>query len=249
MVLSLKDRLIFGLDVPFAEAQAQLDLLGGSVEWVKINSVFVSGGHDVIKAIDEKNAKIFLDLKWLDIPDTVGSYTTQALLAMKGIGMFSIHASGGTKMMKKAVDMAKEAAEKGQKEKPLVIAVTVLTSMKKEDLNEVGVPGSVEDQVLRLAELALKAGCDGVVSSALEAPMLKKEFGKNFLAVSPGIRFLDEAKDDQQRVATPRLAIAGGSDILVMARSLLKGGVAAVQNAYVQIQAGLDDRDAISQPS
>jgi len=249
MELALKDRLIFGLDVPVGEARAQIDLLSGHVGLFKINSIFVGGGHEVVRAINKAGADIFLDLKWHDIPDTVGSYATQALLALKGIRMFNVHASGGKKMMKKAVEMAKIAAEEGQKERPLVIAVTVLTSMKEEDLHEVGVTGTVKDQVLRLTDLALNAGLDGVVSSALEAPMLRQKFGWDFLAVTPGIRFLDEAKDDQQRVATPRSAIAGGSDILVMARSLIKGGIVAVENAYAEIQAGLEDREAIGSPS
>lgn len=240
--LSLKERLAFGLDVPASQAQEQIDLMGGVVGWVKTNSVFVGGGPGLIRAINKTGTKIFFDLKWFDIPNTASNYVSEALIALEGVGMFNIHASSGSKMMKSALKMAEEIAIRSETKRPLVIAVTVLTSMNEDDLKEVGINSSVKDQVLRLTYLTLNSGLDGVVASALEAPMLRKEFGNDFIIATPGIRFEEEAKNDQERVATPRSAIAGGSDILVMARSLLKGGVLAVKRAYAEIEAGLDDR-------
>jgi orotidine-5'-phosphate decarboxylase len=243
MKLELKDRLAFALDVPALEARGQIDLMAGIVGWIKINSVFVDGGHNILMAINKPPcSKIFLDLKWHDIPNTVENYVKGAL-NWRGIGMFNVHASGGLKMMQDAVNRAREISDKDGIERPLIIAVTFLTSIDQSALNdELGIPGTVADHVKRLAALAQKAGCDGVVASPQEAEMIRSEFGKDFIIVTPAIRFEEEAKDDQQRLATPRKAIASGSDILVMGRSLIKGGLEAVKRAYAEIETGLKDR-------
>lgn len=243
MKIESKDRLAFALDVPALEARPQIDLMAGNVGWIKTNSVFVGGGRDIIDMIRTRRTKVFLDLKWHDIPNTVENYVNEALINLNGVGMFNVHASGGFKMMRSAVDKAKEDADKWEFEKPLVIAVTVLTSIDNGALNnEFGIPGSVAEHVKRLAALAQKAGCDGVVASPQEAEMIRSEFGKDFIIVTPGIRFEEEAKDDQQRLATPRKAISKGSDILVMGRSLIRGGLEAVKRAYAEIEAGLKER-------
>ncbi len=241
--IELKDRLALALDVPALEAQQQINLMAGNVGWIKINSVFVGGGHDIVDKIRQGRTKVFLDLKFHDIPNTVENYTNAALINLNGIGMFNVHASGGLKMMKGAVDKAKEASETWEFKKPLVIAVTLLTSIDKIALNEeLGVPGEVADHVKRLAALAHKAGCDGVVASPEEAGMIRSEFGDDFVIITPAIRFDEEAKNDQQRLATPKKAIAAGSDILVMGRSLIKGGLDAVKRAYAEIGSGLKER-------
>lgn len=240
--MKLKDRLAFALDVPPNEAQAQIDLLGRTVGWVKTNFAFVGGGKKLLHAIDETGAKIFLDLKWKDIPNTIEGYVMNAMSELPGLGMFNLHADGGGPMLEKAVQTAEEMSKKTGKTKPLVIAVTVLTSMNPLQFRKTGHIGSISEQVLLLADLAKKSGCDGVVSSPQEAAELKKYFGDQFLSVTPGVRFEEEAADDQERLASPRIAVRNGSDILVMGRSLIRGGKAAVERAYQEIYEGLLER-------
>lgn len=250
MKLKLKERLAFALDVPAGiEARKQIELMAGNVGFIKTNSVFVGGGHPIIDMISGTGTNIFFDLKWHDIPNTVGNYSNEAIRNLDGIGMFNVHATGGAKMMRFAVDSAREVSEKEGVKKPLVIAVTVLTSIDKAVLNdELGIPGEVADYVKRLAALAKHAGCDGVVASPQEASLIRKECGDDFLIVTPAIRFEDEVNDDQKRLSTPKRAIANGSDILVMGRSLIKGGLDAVNRAYAEIEEGLKERAVKKKP-
>lgn len=236
-ILRLDERLAFALDVPALQAQEQINLLGGKVGWIKTNSVFVGGGIEVLKAITDSGSRIFLDLKFHDIPNTLENYANE-VGQFGNVGMFNIHASGGRKMMEAVVKKAGETFVN----RPLIIAVTILTSIDEKVFDEIGFHGSISDQVLRLAKLAKDSGCDGVVASPLEAQIIKEKLGDDFIVVTPAIRFFEEAKDDQARLATPKNAIAGGSDILVMGRSLLKGGVEAVNRAYAEIKDGLKER-------
>lgn len=251
--LSVKDRLALALDVPAAKAKPIIEELGGKVGWIKTNSIvieafaqLVHGGENLWKVILKSKARVFFDLKFHDIPNTVVNFI-KALKELGGVGMFNLHASGGPEMLKKAVEIINNIYKDDPANRPLIIAVTVLTSIDQAAYDAVGYNGTVKEGALRLAKLAKDAGCDGVVSSALEAPVIKAECGSEFLSVTPGMRFLEEIevdKRDQKRLSTPRPAIASGSDILVMGSSLLKGGIAAVEKAYVEIEAGLEDRQA-----
>lgn len=251
--LSVKDRLALALDVPAAKAKPIIEELGGKVGWIKTNSIvieafaqLVHGGENLWEVVIQSKAKVFLDLKFHDIPNTVVNFI-KAVKALGGVGMFNLHASGGPEMLKQAVEIIKNIYKDDPDSRPLIIAVTILTSIDQSVYDAVGYRGVVKEGALRLAKLAKEAGCDGVVSSALEAPAIKAECGKEFLSVTPGMRFLEEIdidKRDQKRLSTPRPAIASGSDILVMGSSLLKGGIAAVEKAYAEIEAGLKDRQA-----
>lgn len=250
MEINLKDRLAFALDVPADQARNQIELVAGKVGWIKTNSVFIGGGIAITDMITKTGTKLFLDLKWYDIPNTVANYVFEAMSNITGLGMFNMHASGGFEMMKKAVEKAKEAAEKLGLPLPLAIAITVLTSFSQDSFSESGYAGSISDQALKLAELANRAGCDGVVASSWEAALIKKNLGQEFLVVTPAIRFEEELKTkegqrDQKRLGTPREAIAAYSDILVMGSSLIKGGLSAIERAYREIEEGIADREAV----
>lgn len=179
--------------------------------------LFTSAGPAVIEQMQERGFQVFLDLKFHDIPNTVAKAAAAA--ARLGVWMVNVHASGGERMML----AAREALEPFS-ERPLLIGVTVLTSMTAEDLQQVGVSCSPQDQVTRLAALARNSGLDGVVCSAQEAPRLKKEFGHEFKLVTPGIRPPGSGSDDQRRTLTPAEALAAGSDYLVVGRPITGAG-------------------------
>lgn len=254
MELLLKDRLVFACDAPSVKlgnvssaAGSLIDLMGGEVGWIKLNSAFVGGGHDLVWQVNRSGSHLWLDLKWHEVPDTVKNYTREAIvLRDKGVrvNMFSVHASGGLKMMQAAKDKPDILPPYA---KPLVIAITVLTSLDQEQFEEIGYTGTIAEQVRRLARLAKKAGLDGVVASPLEAEMLRAEFGSGFLIVTPGIRFAEEAKGGQARVTTPKQAIINGADMIVMGSSLVKGGLKAVERAYAEINEGLETRRTIGE--
>ena len=237
--ISLKDRLAFAVDVPSSEAPALVAKLAGKVGWMKFNSAFIGQGKAIIDQAWKAGTKTFFDPKWKDIPNTLENYVKE-LVDMQGARMFNVHADGGRKMMTKVAETIHNLFP--DENCPLVIAVTVLTSFDQAEFTEAGYAGTIPEQVLRLAKLAKDCGCDGVVASPQEAAMLKREVGDDFLVVTPGIRFEEEATDDQARLATPKAAIIAGSDILVMGRSLIKGGEAAVRRAYQEIETGLANR-------
>jgi orotidine-5'-phosphate decarboxylase len=157
---------------------------------------------------------VFLDLKFHDIPNTVGAACKVA--ASQGVWMVNVHACGGKKML----DAARNAIDSCVGQKPLLIGVTVLTSFAQSELPEIGLASNLPAAVLRYAELTREAGLDGVVCSALEAAWLRDHFGRNFKLVTPGIRLADDAKGDQARVVTPIDAIKMGADYLVIGRSI-----------------------------
>lgn len=247
MELTLKDRLAFALDVPPDQARQQIELMGGRVGWIKVNSAFIGGGWDIVKMIQDKGSSPFIDLKLHDIPNTIENDIDEMTSYMRR-GIINVHATGGRKMMTAAAQRLERLARNYGfdvlSSRPLLLAVTILTSLNQEDFEEVGFSGPISDTVLRLAALAKDCGLDGVVCSAHEASPIKLKLGNYCLTVTPAIRFEEEAKDDQARLATPRKAIANGSDILVMGRSLIKGGLAAVDRALAEIEAGLADRHA-----
>jgi orotidine-5'-phosphate decarboxylase len=212
----MKKKLIVALDVPsLAQAQKLVETLSPAVEYYKIGKeLFTSEGPAVVKMVHDLGGKVFLDLKFHDIPNTVAGAVRSA--AKLGVWMVNVHASGGADMMREAAQAAAASAKP-----PIVIGVTVLTSMNEEGLKEIGVTGSaVGEQVVRLAKLAKSSGLGGVVASAQEAPSLRRAFGKDFLIVTPGVRPAGAAVGDQKRVLTPKDAIAAGADCLVVGRPI-----------------------------
>jgi len=175
--------------------------------------LFVAAGPAFVSELVQAGFQVFLDLKFHDIPNTVAQACKAA--ASLGVWMLNVHASGGPRMLA----AAREALE-GLSERPRLIAVTVLTSMGGDELRAVGVDGTPEQQVLRLAALAKAAGLDGVVCSAREAPLLRRQIGDEFLLVTPGIRPAGSAAGDQTRILTPREAMAAGADYLVIGRPI-----------------------------
>ncbi|MGM0429002.1 MAG: orotidine-5'-phosphate decarboxylase [Pseudomonadota bacterium] len=177
--------------------------------------LFTSIGPEWVRKQVEQGFSVFLDLKFHDIPNTVAKAVTSA--AKIGVDIVNIHASGGSDMMK----AAKDALEPFDNP-PLLIAVTVLTSMSDADLSDIGIQIPAEQQVLNLAKLAHKAGLDGVVCSAQEARMLKNALGESFKLVTPGIRPANSATDDQKRVMTPKDAMLAGVDYMVIGRPITR---------------------------
>jgi len=214
--------LIVALDFDSKEKAIKLvKELGDSVKYYKVGlELFSRAGIDVVREISSMGKKVFLDLKYHDIPNTVKSAARVAVEA--GVFMYNLHALGGFELMREVAEFNREYAEKLGVERPLLIAVTVLTSMKEEDLKEIGIEKPLEDEVLRLAELAKRAGLDGVVCSAKEVRLIKNNLGEDFITVTPGIRPLWAAKDDQKRVVTPKMAKELGTDFIVVGRPITR---------------------------
>ncbi len=217
-----RERLIVALDTSsMDDAMRAVDLVGESARWFKVGcQLFTSSGREVVARIKRAGFKVFLDLKFHDIPATVS--LTGKCAADMDVDLFNVHALGGWKMMKTTVDDVSAHCAKAGKPRPSVIAVTVLTSMTAVDLNEIGVPDSPEEEVLRLARLAKASGMDGVVASPLETRLIRERVGEGFLIVTPGVRPSWAGKDDQSRVKTPAEAIKEGADHIVVGRPILK---------------------------
>lgn len=218
---STKDKIIVALDVPTADdALSIVNELNGHVGAFKVGlQLFTSAGPDLVRKLVNTGSKIFLDLKFHDIPNTVAKATVEA--ARLGAWMFNVHASGGSEMMRQVSNDVGETCEIEGFVKPLIIAVTVLTSSNNETLKEIGVEWETQPQVLRLAELTAKCGLDGVVASPLEiAPIRAQIASKEFVIVTPGIRPASATKDDQKRVMTPAEAVQAGADHLVIGRPI-----------------------------
>ncbi len=213
-------RVIFALDVPtLDEARRLVSLLRARTGFFKVGlELFTAFGKDAVKAVQDAGGRVFLDLKFHDIPNTVSRAAEEAVKL--GVDMLNLHASGGTEMMRETVDRCRKAAEKMNRPVPIIIAVTVLTSLDEGNLREIGMAGPVDERVVALAELAQKAGIHGVVASPREIVSLRKRCGKDFVIVTPGIRPAFEAagKDDQKRVMTAREAIQAGASYIVVGR-------------------------------
>ncbi len=200
-----------------AEALSFLELLNPDLCRVKVGKeLFAAGGPELVKSIVDKNFDVFLDLKFHDIPNTVANAVKVA--ADLGVWMLNIHASGGSSMM----TAAREALESKQSKRPILIGVTVLTSMTRNDLYEVGIDEDVQKHVNKLAKLAYNSGLDGVVCSAAETKILRASMPLEFKLVTPGIRRPQDATGDQKRVVGPAEAIRNGSDYLVVGRPISK---------------------------
>ena len=177
--------------------------------------LFTATGRHLVEQLVNQGFKVFLDLKYHDIPNTVASACKIA--AQMGIWMVDMHAGGGQRMM----EAAAEAVSQFQ-QRPYLIGVTVLTSMTQTDLAQTGVDRSIDEQVMHLAKLSQQSGLDGVVCSAQEAVILRDQIGKEFLLVTPGIRLNSKSEDDQRRIMTPKEALAAGSSYLVMGRPITR---------------------------
>ena len=218
------DQLLIALDVATAaEAHALADRLRGVAGGFKIGSrLFTSEGPSAVRALTERGDRVFLDLKFHDIPNTVAQAVAAA--ARLGVWMVNVHASGGMTMMRAAREAAHEASARTGRPPPLVIAVTVLTSINRGGLTQTGVDADVLDHVLRLAELTQSAGLDGVVASPRETPLLRQRCGPDFAIVTPGIRggaATTSAQDDQERTMGAAEAIAAGASYIVVGRPII----------------------------
>jgi orotidine-5'-phosphate decarboxylase len=233
-----KDRLIVALDYPTANQALQLvDSLEQTCQWFKVGmELFYGAGNQIVEQLRNRGFNVFLDLKLHDIPNTVASAIHS--VTQVGASLLTIHAGGGAAMMSAAARAAEAPSA------PRLLAVTVLTSMDAEQLNGIGITVSPADQVLRLARLAEASGITGLVCSAEETSLLRRELHPDTLLVVPGIRPAGAAAQDQKRIATPAQAIARGASMLVIGRPITQA-----TNPAQATQAILDDiEQELSQP-
>ncbi|MCA1957034.1 MAG: orotidine-5'-phosphate decarboxylase [Nitrospira sp.] len=230
-----RDRLIFALDVPSAdEAERLLDRLKGRVSFVKVGlELYTVAGPDMVKRLVDRKMRIFLDLKFLDIEETVRRAT--ARVASMGVEFLTIHAN--RKALTAAVEGRAGSALK-------LLAVTVLTNFDDHDLREMGIQRSIQDLVTARALLASEIGCDGVIASGREATAIRQKVGPRFAIVTPGVRPAGKGTDDHARVTTPSQAIAEGADYLVIGRPIRDAAdpPAAVEAIVAEMQAAFDAR-------
>jgi orotidine-5'-phosphate decarboxylase len=239
------DKLIFALDAAsLDEALSWIELLSGHVGMFKVGKeLFTAVGPKIVDCIKRRDQRVFLDLKFHDIPNTVARAAESAVRL--GVDMFNVHASGGSKMIQETVKAAEACAAKNGRTKPIVLAVTVLTSLNDDDLNEIGFEKSTNDLVLRLAKMAQKAGAAGVVASPQDIASLRAHLGDDFLLVTPGIRSSQEAvKDDQKRTLSAQEAVKLGADYIVVGRPIRQAAdpLAACRNIVEEIYAGMAAR-------
>jgi orotidine-5'-phosphate decarboxylase len=194
-----------------AEAQRLVQQIGEAAGLYKVGlQLFTSEGPTLVRQLTESGKRIFLDLKLHDIPNTVG-HAIKAAVDL-GVHMITVHASGGSALLKAATEAAGD--------KLTVLAVTVLTSLNEEDMQETGIAGRLTDQAVRMAELARNCGCQGIVTSPREAAFIRKALGEGFAIVTPGIRPAGAETQDQQRIATPAQAIKNGATHIVVGRPI-----------------------------
>ncbi len=220
MKSSAVEKLIFALDVDsLDEARNWTRRLRGRVGVFKVGKqLFTRCGPEVVRMIREEGGEVFLDLKYHDIPNTVAKAGLEA--ARLDVKMFNVHALGGREMMSGLVAEMDKAFPSGAPGRPLLLAVTILTSSTEETLREVGIENPVEEMVPRLARLAKESGMDGVVASPKEVSLIRNACGRDFVIVTPGVRPASASLDDQKRVTTPGEAIGAGADFLVIGRPI-----------------------------
>ena len=213
-----KERIILALDVDTPEEAEQLIVeLKDYVGFFKVGLQLQNYGYQVAEMIKNHGSRVFYDMKFHDIPNTVAHASSN--LIKRGIDFFDVHIKGGSKMMSATVEMAKDAAKKCGLEPPTILGVTLLSSFGQKTLTqELNVNMSIDDYVSRLVEIAIESGLNGVVASASEAPVIRKKFGEDFLIVCPAVRPTWSVVNDQVRVATPREAIWAGVDYMVVGR-------------------------------
>lgn len=224
MTLTAKDRLILALDVDDGEtALGLVELLEEYVGVFKVGmQLFTGEGPEVIRRIRERGKKVFYDAKYHDIPTTVANAGRMAVSL--GVYIYNIHTLGGYEMMTRTVQATRKKAEELGVEKPLIFGVTVLTHMDQRMLEELGVEKGLKDEVVHLAELAKRAGLEGVVSSPQEIELIREACGDDFLILTPGIRPHWAEGNEQRRRMTPREAIKAGADFIVAGRPILQAG-------------------------
>jgi len=221
--MTMRDRLVLALDVDSGREALHLATeLKESVGLFKVgHQLFTAAGPDIVRRIVDMGCRVFLDLKYHDIPNTVAGASAEAVKL--GVRMFNVHALGGIEMMKAAVQSAGETAEKLNTERPVVLAVTILTSTDERTLRrELKITRSLRREVCHLARLANRAGMDGVVASPQEITMVRRAVRNDFVVLTPGVRPAWANQDDQKRVMTPAEAVAAGADYIVIGRPILK---------------------------
>jgi orotidine-5'-phosphate decarboxylase len=240
------DRLIFALDIGagLPDALAWVDRLQGHVGLFKVGKEsFTLYGPEIVRQIRDRCGKVFLDLKFHDIPNTVARAAEGAVKL--DVSMFNLHALGGKKMMEETVATVRRTSEAMKNPMPVILAVTVLTSLNDEDLRGLGFHCSTEALVLTLSKMAQDAGLTGVVASAQDVSPIREACGPDFLIVTPGIRGTDAVQgDDQKRTLTPMEAIRRGADYLVIGRPIrmAEDPIFAAEQIIEEISAGLRRR-------
>lgn len=231
--IALDKRIIFALDVESAaEAKEWVQKLEDHIKFYKVGlQLFLAGGFDIIDWIVKRNLEVMVDLKFFDVPQTVALAVSQ--LKNRGISLATVHGNDG---------ILRAAAE--AKHDVKILAVTVLTSLDEGDIRDLGFQCSVEDLVLSRARRALELGCDGVVSSGLEAPKLRKELGDRFLVIVPGVRPVSNSLDDQKRVVDVREAFLNGADYVVIGRPIRKASDPGqtIREMQAQIAKAVEER-------
>ncbi len=234
----IKEKLVLALDVEdINDAKMLVDELSSYIGTFKVGlQLFCGYGLEIINYIKQKNSNFFLDVKLHDIPNTVERACFNVV--KNGANFFNVHATGGIEMMKSAKKGAIEACEKYNKKSPVILAVTILTSINEEILeNELLNKNKVDRLVLQLAQNAKIAGLSGVVASAREVKLIKRELGEDFIVLTPGIRPKWSLTDDQKRTATPKSAIQDGADYIVLGRAITKAQnrIEAIEKVYDEI--------------
>jgi len=231
------EKIIVALDVRTKDRALDLVKQLKNVRTFKIGlELFASEGPFLIQELHRLGKNVFLDLKLHDIPNTVAGAVRSGF--RHRVNMMTLHAFGGMKMMERAAAEAKNLSDETGDPRPLLLAVTVLTSLKSDDLRQLGIKTKLNDQVLRLACLSKQAGMDGLVCSSKETKMIKKEVGKDFLIINPGIRPSWASSDDQKRITTPAQAVKNGADLLVIGRPVIRAS--DPEKAFLRICRELD---------
>lgn len=234
----IKEKIVLALDVDsLDEAKALITELKDYVGVFKVGlQLYTQNGNEIIDFMSEQGLEFFLDVKLLDIPNTVAKASEN--IVRRGASFFNIHTMGGSEMMRQSAAAAKQAADEIGRKPPFILGVTVLTSISDEVLtSELNVGSNSQEYVLNLAKLAKESGLDGVVASTWEARKIKEVCGKDFKVLCPGIRPEWSLKNDQKRAATPKVAIAEGADFLVIGRAVTaaEDRVLAMQMIYDEI--------------
>lgn len=234
-------KIIIALDVNSREeARSVLESLPEARIFKVGLELYTAEGPAMLDLVKEYSKEVFLDLKLHDIPNTVAGAVRSAV--HHGVSMLTIHTSGGREMMKRAVEVARETAVKGNKPLPLILGVTILTSLKDSDLEEIGFSSDSRNQVLRLARLAVEAGIEGIVCSPQELEPLRTSLGEKIKIITPGIRPAWAKVQDQKRIMTPGEAIKKGSDFLVIGRPITRAPIPreAFNRVVEELQAAVE---------
>jgi len=237
-----RNKLIIALDVETpTEARRLVESLRGLAGMFKVGSqLFTSAGPELVREIVNSGERVFLDLKFHDIPNTVAAAAVEA--TRLGVSMFNVHASGGSAMMRRTAEAVRECGVRERIAPPIIMGVTVLTSSDETTLGEVGLTERTDQLVMRLAQLAANSGLDGVVASAREVSLVRKAVSRSpFVIVTPGVRPTGSSTDDQSRVMTPREAIDAGADYIVVGRPILRAPdpVLAAQQVIAEMQSSV----------